>query len=71
MVVSGVFNFANGTVGFNQRVAAVNCTSVAALVLGLVVTSVGVSHRVRVVVFWVRLKKYAINKYIPRKELSV
>ena len=55
VVISGVFYFAYGTVRFNERVASVHGTTVAALVLGLVVTGVRISHGVREVVFWVRL----------------
>ncbi|CAH1644406.1 unnamed protein product [Spodoptera littoralis] len=55
VVVSGVLYFAHGTVRLNQGVAAVHGTTVAALVLGLVVAGVGVSHGVSVVVFGVRV----------------
>lgn len=55
VVISGVFYLAHGTVGFNKGVASVHGATVAAFVLGLVVTSVGVSHGVREIVFGVRL----------------
>lgn len=56
VVISGVLNLADGTVRLNQGVAAVDGATVTGLVLGLVVTSVGVSHRVCVVIFGVRLE---------------
>lgn len=64
MVISGVLYFADGTIRLNEGVAAVNSTTVTALVLGLVVTGVGVSHGVSVVVFRVRLweKEMIVNK---------
>lgn len=58
VVVSGVLNLAYGTVGLNQGVASMNGATVAGLVLGLVVTSVRVSHGVRVVVFGVGLESH-------------
>lgn len=57
VVIGGVVYFANGTVRFDERVASVHGTTVAAFVLRLVVTGVGVSNGVREVVFGMRLKK--------------
>lgn len=58
VVVSGVLDLANGTVRLNQGVASMNGATVAGFVLGLVVTSVRVSHGVRVVVFGVGLESH-------------
>lgn len=57
VVIGGVFYFADGTVRFDEGVASVHGTTVAAFVLGLVVTGVGVGNGVREVVFGMRLKK--------------
>lgn len=56
VVVSGVLYFAHGTVRLDQGVAAVHGATVAALVLGLVVSGVGVGHGVSVVILRVGLK---------------
>lgn len=59
--ISGVLNLADGAVRLSQGVVSVHGVTVAALVLGLVVTGVGVSHGVSVVVFGVSLN----DKNIP------
>lgn len=65
VVVSGVFYFAYGTVRLDQGVASMYSTTVAALMLGLVVTGVGIGNGIRVVVFRVRLRifNYIIIKF--------
>lgn len=60
VVVSGVVYFAHWTIRFDERVAAMDGTTVAALVLGLVVTGMGVSHGVGIIVFGMGLEKKCI-----------
>ena len=55
MCVGAVLDVADGAVSFDQRVLALYYVTVAALVLGLVVTGVTVGYRVREVVFGVRV----------------
>lgn len=57
VMVGGVFNLADGTVGFHQGVFAFDDIPVASFVLGFVVTGVGVFHPVFEFVFGVSLKK--------------
>lgn len=56
VVVSGVLDLADRTVRLNQGVASMDGATVTGLVLRLVVTSVGVRHGVRVVIFGVGLE---------------
>lgn len=56
MIVSRVFDLAERAIRLQQRVLSLHDVTVARLVLGLVVTSVGVRYGVRVVVFRVSLE---------------
>lgn len=57
MVISGVSDLPEGTVGLQQGVLSLHYITITDLVLGLVVTSVWVGYGVRVVVFRVGLGK--------------
>lgn len=59
MVISGVVYFTYGTIRLDEGVATMYGTTIAALVLALVVTGVGVSHGVSIVVFGVSLDKHS------------
>lgn len=58
MIVSGVFDLADGTIGLHQRVESMDSVTVAGLVLRLVVSGVGVRYGVREVIFGVSLQLY-------------
>lgn len=53
--ISGVLNMADGAISFDQRVFAMYCVTVAAFVLGLIITRVTIGYRVREIVFRVRI----------------
>lgn len=55
VVVSGILHVAHRTVSLDQRVFAVNSISITALVLGLVVTRMSVSHGLREIIFGMSL----------------
>lgn len=63
MVVSGVFNLAYGTIRLDQGVVSMYDITIAGLMLRLVVTSVGVRHGVREVIFGVDLAIIKIVNY--------
>ena len=63
MVISGVGNLAEGTIGLEQRVFTLDDVTVADFMLFLVVTSVGVGYGVRVIIFGMGLKSVCLNKY--------
>lgn len=44
VIVSGVVNFAYGAIGLEERVAATDGITIATLMLGFVITGMGVSH---------------------------
>ena len=56
VVVSSVLDLTHGAIGLHQRVVSVDRVTVAALVLGLVVTGVRVRHGVCKVIFGVSLE---------------
>ena len=61
MLVSGVFNSADGAIGVMEAVHALNVLAVARLMLVLVVAGVGVLDFVLVLVFGVSLEDRSIN----------
>ena len=63
MVISGVGDLAEGTIGLEQRVFTLDDVTVADFMLFLVVTSVGVGYGVRVIIFGMGLKSVCSNKY--------
>lgn len=60
VVIGGVSDLAEGTIGLEQRVFSLHDITIADFVLGLVVTSVGVRDWVGVVVFRVGLERREI-----------
>jgi len=57
VVIGGVLNGTDRTIGFNQRVGALDNIAIAHLMLRLHITSVGVSNTVVVVVLGIRLPR--------------
>lgn len=61
MVISGVRDLAEGTIGLQQRVFSLDDITIAALMLGFVITGMGVLHGVGVMIFRVGLLRKTPN----------